>query len=165
MAQAQKTIAKIKRKERKVKEAPLDAIKMHKTEEILQASPGAFKLSRGIQRRMDNYFGINMVSNMMDDQALEYSAVVTSIARFDYDAGAGEDYGLKVTLPAAVKLGMGLTVGDLVHVREGALEGRMLTVVADSSSTEVRCEDVATFTSESSVAVRVLMSADKKAFV
>jgi hypothetical protein len=165
MSQALKLVSKIKRKERKVKEAPQDSIKMHKSEEVMQTSPGVQKLVRGIQRRMDNYFGLGMVSNQLEDSSVEYSAVMTTVARFDYDLGIGTDFGIKMTMPASVKLGAGLVVGDLIQVREGAMEGRMLTVVADSSSTEVRCEDVATFTTESSVAVRMILSGTKKAFV
>jgi len=162
MSQALKLVSKIKRKERKVKEAPQDSIKMHKSEEVMQTSPGVQKLVRGIQRRMDNYFGLGMVSNQLEDSSVEYSAVMTTVERFDFGV---LDFGIKMTMPASVKLGAGLVVGDLIQVREGAMEGRMLTVVADSSSTEVRCEDVATFTTESSVAVRMLLSSTKKSFV
>lgn len=165
MSQALKVISKIKRKERKVKEAPKDVVKMHKSNMVMQGSPGVQKAVRSEQRRLDNYFGLGMVSNQLEDSSVEYNAEMTTVERFDYDLGAGEDYGIKITMSAAIKQGAGLVVGDLIQPLEGALEGRMLTVVEDSSSTEVRCEDVATFTTESSVSVRMLLSATKKSFV
>lgn len=57
----------------------------------------------------------------------------------------------------------GLQPGDTVQILEGTLEGRMLEVVSLSGST-ARLDDVATFTTASSVAVRMLISAEKKSY-
>lgn len=66
---------------------------------------------------------------------------------------------------AGVLAASGVQPGDFVHVREEGsdAEGRMLEIVALSSSTQMRLDDVSTFGSlESNVAVRFLLSAEPK---
>jgi hypothetical protein len=165
MSKAQKLVNKLKRKERKVRETPSYKVKMDLAQETLVGSPGAYKLVRGQERRADASFGYDAVKT---DPILEYRVAATSLERFDFDLGAGEDYGLLMTMPAGLISAIGIMVGDTVEVRETSsqIEGRMLTVVALSSATELRLDDVATFTgTESTPAVRFILSGVKKSFV
>jgi len=160
---AKKVINKIKRKERAVREATQDVVKMNRMEEVLQDSPGSQKVMRGIQRRLDKSFGYDSLGQ---EPALEYVASMTAVERFDFDPGAGFDYGIRLTMPAAVLSGSGLQPGDLVQFKEGLLEGRMLQVVSVVDATHVRLDDAATYVGpESNVVVRMVLSGVKKAFV
>lgn len=96
MAQAKKAINKMQRKERAVREATKDVVKMNKAEEVMQASPAAQKLMRGVHRRLDKSYGYDAVGH---EPHLEYKLVASSVSRFDFDPGAGFDYGIKIALP------------------------------------------------------------------
>lgn len=160
---AKNVVNKIKRKERAVREGTKDVVKLNKMEEVLQDSPGAQKVMRGIQRRLDADFGRDTVGH---EPALEYEASMTTVERYDFDPGAGTDYGIRLTVPAIVLSGSGVQPGDIVQIREGALEGRMLQVVSIPDGTHIRLDDVATYVGpESNVVVRMILSGVKKAFV
>ena len=159
MSKAQKTIEKIRRKERLVRESAPDYVKIPKEPENLKESPRAYKLMRGAQRRMDGEFGNQTVGA---EPALEYKAVATTIERFDYGVS---DFGIRMIMPAAVRTAAGLQPGDWVEIREegSELQGRMLQVVALTDATHTRLDDVATYVGpESNDAVRMLISAQPK---
>ncbi len=298
MSKAKKLVNKMKRRERSVQEASKlwnSQPKTDKRGKTLQDSPRAQKAMRHTQRRMDRSFGHDAVPG---DPILEYRFSVPTLARFDYDPGAGTDFGIRMTLPdpltvavapeaevteittvadiagslndtyflldtpttdyyvwmnvnaagtdplvadrtgveitlataaldtdvasaiqaALDALGtmdatvlanvvtvtnsadgsapdaedgaaptgftfdtvtqgvdeveeqgpynasLGLAPGDTVQVLEGALAGRMLEVVAITDSTHIRLDDVSTFTTESNVQVRAMLSEVKKSY-
>lgn len=163
MSKGQKSIQKVKRKERKVREHAKGYAKVPKTAENLKETPRAYQLMRKAERRMDRTFG-NEVTGQKPP--LEYKAVSTTIDRFDYDPGAGTDFGIRMTMPAAIRTAAGLQPGDWVEIREelSALHGRMLQVVALTDSTHTRLDDVPSYVGpESNDAVRMLISTVKKA--
>lgn len=96
MSKGQKSIEKLKRKERKVREDAPDYVKMRKVQDVLQASPGAFKAMRGNQRRLDGEFGLQTAGA---EPPLEWKVVAQTLERFDFDPGAGTDYGMRLTFP------------------------------------------------------------------
>lgn len=165
MAQQQKLVNKLQRRQRKVREATESVVNMNKMEETLVASPGAYKLVRGQERRMDESWGYDTVKT---EPMLEYKTTSTTLERFDYDPGAGTDFGMRLTMPAGMISEIGVRPGDSVEIRERTSEicGRMLTVVAVTDSTHLRLDDVATFVGpESNDYVRFLISAVKKSYV
>jgi len=160
MGKQAKLVKKLHRRERKVFRSQRlpDPDRRDKREELMQDSPRVLKVFRGLKRRLADMFGYDVLKHepkLMVD--LEFSTV----ARFDYDLGAGTDYGLKCTPTAS---DYGVQPGDYVLFREGDLEGLELQVVAVSSS-DFRVEDVATFVSESNVQARLLLGTEKKSFV
>lgn len=299
MSKGKNLINKVKRRERSVLEASKLGEanpKADKRRKVLKDSPRAQKLMRKPQRRMDRSFGYNAIPG---DPILEFNFEAVSLARFDYDPGAGTDFGIRMTIPsptsaavvgvaeetditavadvagslndtyflldtpdsadyyvwfnvdaggtdpeiagrtgvevaisaddadtvvaaalqaaldplpnmAATVLGavvtvtndaegpapdaadgaaptgftfdttaqgvtaqaaqgpfnasVGLQPGDVIQVLEGALEGRMLEVIAITNSTQIRLDDVATFTTASNVSVRAMLSAVKKSY-
>lgn len=165
MSKAQKTIQKLKRKERKVREKPKSWEQIKKVQDVLQSTPVAFKLMRGIERRMDGEFGTQVAGA---EPPLEYKCLALTVARFDFDPGAGTDFGIRLTMSAGVQAGTGVRPGDWVEIRESssALHGRMLQVVSLPDATHIRLDDVATYVGpESNAAVRFLISAVQKASV
>lgn len=95
MSKGQKLISKLRRRERDFKEAKKDQYKKDKLQEVAQASPGAYRLMRKPQRRMDQAFGYNVIAQ---EPTLEYLTKASSMQRFDFDAGPGTDYGIRLTL-------------------------------------------------------------------
>lgn len=165
MAQAKKLINKMQRRQRKVREATESVVNMNKMEETLVASPGAYKLVRGQERRMDESWGYDVVKT---EPMLEYKAMATTTERFDYDPGVGTDFGIRLTMPAGMIAAIGVRPGDSVEIREqgSELEGRMLTVVAVTDATHLRLDDVASFVGpESDNYCRFLVSCVKKSYV
>ncbi len=162
MAQAKKLLNKLQRRQRSVKERTADTVDMDKMQETMTDSPGAYKLMRGTARRADAGWGYDTVKH---EPMLEYKAVATDMERFDYDPGAGTDYGTRLTMAAGMIAAIGARPGDVVEVRqEGSeLEGRMLTIVAVTDATHLRLDDVASFVGpETDVSLRFLISAVKK---
>lgn len=97
MSKEKKLVNKIQRRERWVREPKKDTYKVDKSQETLQSSPKAYKLMRKPQRRMDASFGYDTVGA---EPHLEYKCIASAITRFDFDPGAGTDFGLRLTLPA-----------------------------------------------------------------
>lgn len=165
MSLQKKLVNKLQRRQRKVREGTRKASDMDKQDETLVASPAAFKVMRGVARRVDESFGYDAVGH---EPMLEYKAEAATTERFDYDPGAGFDYGIRLTMAAGMIEAIGVQAGDTVEVREqgSELEGRMLTVVEVTDSTHLRLDDVATYVGpESDNAMRFLLSAQKKSFV
>lgn len=96
MSKERKLVNKIKRRTRSVVEAREHQYRVDTREETLQDSPKAYKLMRKPQRRMDRAFGYDTVG---DKPHLEYNMTALTLARFDFDPGAGTDFGLRLTLP------------------------------------------------------------------
>jgi hypothetical protein len=120
MSKGNKLVKKIKRRERSVLEAGKlwdREPKIDKRRQVLQDSPRAQRLMRKPQRRMDRSFGFDAVPG---DPILEYRFSAPSLARFDYDPGAGTDYGIRMTLP-----------NPLTAAVVGAAEQTDITTVAD----------------------------------
>lgn len=295
MSKGQKLVNKMKRRERSVLEGSKKWKAQPKTDkraDTLQDSPGAQRAMRHTKGRLDRNFGHGAVQC---DPKMEYRFSAPALARFDYDPGAGTDFGIRMTLPnptqvaaaevrtvlcvadtagslnnkywlldspstdyfiwynvngagvapvvpgrtaAVVALATGATAaqvatatravvdalaefvapapgaatititdaatgaapdaangpggsspgftitttiqgqgelgpfngavglqpGDTVQVLEGALAGRMLEVVAITDSTHVRLDDVATFTSDTTVQVRVVLGEASKSY-
>ena len=97
MATQKKLVNKLHRRARSVTEARKDQYKVDKMQEVMQSSPGAYQLMRGPQRRMDASFGYDAVGK---EPGLEYIAVASTMDRFDFDAGGGTDFGIRLTLSA-----------------------------------------------------------------
>lgn len=137
--------------------------KVDLSEEVMAGSPPAYKLLVKVQRKMDRSFGIDFVGK---EPSIAFKLNATSLERFDYDAGAPTDFGMRLTLPAGMAEATRIRVGDVVEVLEGSAKGKMLKVMANSSATQLRLEDIATFGAlESNIIVRFELSAVKKSFV
>lgn len=163
MAIMRKLVNKLMRREKYVvKHARGNFDRRDKREEVLQASPGAYKAMRHPQRRYDRNFGYDAVGI---EPRLHYLAPCT-IERFDFDPGAGTDYGIKLTLSAALIEASGIQPGDTVEfLQDSALYGQYLKVVSLPDATSIRLEDVASFAGpESNKTVRLLLSTIKKSY-
>lgn len=114
MSREKKLVNKIKRREKWAREPKKDTYKTDKSQETMQASPRAYKLMRKPQRRMDRAFGYDTVPG---EPHLEYKMTASALTRFDFDPGAGTDFGLRLTLPASI-------AGNIAEVRK-------VTTVAD----------------------------------
>lgn len=160
MSLPQKLVQKIKRLERAVREPSEAVVKAQTGVDTTQASPGAQKLLRQMQRKIDADFGYNVLSY---EPALEYKLLVDSYERTDFGGG---DMGITMTFAsAALMQASGIYLEDSVQPKEGDLEGRMLQVVAIIDSSSVRLDDVPTFVSETDVYSRIILSGVKKAFI
>lgn len=159
MGKQLKVVNKINRKAKKVKTSVkgFDQFdKMSQAEEKSSKSQGVYKLLRKIQRKLDNYFGIDAIAY---EEKISKRVKATSLERFDFDLGAGFDFGMKLTLPSGMIAAIGLRPGDIVRVLHGSIKGKYLKVVALASATEVRLEDVATYGSlESNIHCRFQLS-------
>jgi len=158
MGKELKLVKKLHRRERKVlhSQRKPDPDSRDLREEKMQNSQRIFSLFRRIKRRLSNWFGYNMLSHkprMMAD-------VIMDVGRFDYDPGAGTDYGLKCAPSAS---DFGIQPGDYVLFREGDLKGKELKVISVASA-DFRVEDVSTFVSENDVSSRLLLDLEKKSY-
>ena len=137
--------------------------KMTQAEEKSSKSQGVYKLLRKIQRKLDKYFGIDAIAY---EERISKRVKAVSLERFDFDLGAGVDFGMKLTMAAGMIAAIGLRPGDIVRVLHGSIKGKYLKVVALSSATEVRLEDVATYgASESNIHCRFQLSDVKSSSV
>lgn len=75
--------------------------KINKNDEILQGNPNAFGLMRKVERRLDRNFGIESAPAPAK-LLLEKMILVNDIDRFDFDPGAGTDYGLRLRVDVEV---------------------------------------------------------------
>jgi hypothetical protein len=143
-----------------------------KPAKVLADSPGAFNVVRGAQRRQNSNFAKDSLDRKKD---LAWYRTV-AIARYDFDTGAGEDYGIKITFPATTEtVGEGLRAGDEIKIlgKASALSGKRYAVTTQTvnntdvntgyarkvSSTIVRLPDSVGFVSETSTRVRVVAGA------
>lgn len=164
MAKSRALINKLKRREKQMR---MDhngfdrRDKQDKSEEILAKSKG-YKLMRGIQRRLDKKFSSDAVGH---EPMLSKRMKASTIERFDYDAGAPEDFGIRLTMAAGLIADAGVQVGDIVKMIHGALKGKELKVIAVTDSTHLRLEDVSSFVGpESDKQVRFQLSSVKKSY-
>jgi hypothetical protein len=137
--------------------------RQNKSEEIMQKSLKAQKAMRRSQRRYDRNLGVDSISK---EPALHFNMLASTVERFDFDPGAGTDYGIRLTLAAGLQEASGIRPGDIVELKQdSALLGQFLTVVSLPDATHVRLEDVASFVGpESNKNVRVLLSSVKKSY-
>ncbi len=164
MGKALKLVNKLKRREKAMK-ADRNGFdrydKQGQAEEKLAKSKG-YKLIRGQQRRMDSKLGTNMIA---DEAKLSKRLKITTLERFDFDPGAGTDFGLRATMPAAVLTDIGIRANDIIKVLQGNQKGKYLKVISVVSSTQIRLEDVSTFgSSQSNVQTRAQISDVKKSY-
>jgi hypothetical protein len=155
-------VQKLSRKAKLVKKAASafgHVDKVDLSEEVMAASPAAYKLLIKVQRKHDRSFGIDFISK---EPAIAFKLNSTSLERFDYGVS---DFGMKATFPAGLIEATRIRVGDVVEVLEGSAKGKMLKVVANSSSTTLRLEDISSFGAlEANIIVRFELSAVKKGF-
>lgn len=71
--------------------------KIELNDEVLQRSSGAYRLIRGIERRLDSKFGKQMLPSP-DKVSMEKLLTISDLDRFDFDPGGGTDYGLRLRL-------------------------------------------------------------------
>lgn len=69
--------------------------KVDRQDEILAGSPGVYKLMRKIDRRADRNFGIQSLPSP-DGAQLESLINLDDVDRFDFDPGAGTDFGIRM---------------------------------------------------------------------
>lgn len=165
MGKALKLVNKLNRRAKQVKTKvkSFDRYdKMSRSEEIMARSQKAYRLERKIQRKLDRKFGIDMVRS---EPKISKRVKVATIARFDYDPGAGTDFGIRLTMAAGLLADIGLRPGDIVRILKGALKGRYLKVIAITDSTHARLEDVSTYVGpESNIHCRFQLSDVKASY-
>lgn len=145
MGKALKLVNKLERRSKSVKTAASSFDRYDKagrSEEVMAKSPKAYQLARKIKRKLDKKFGQNMLA---DEPKVSKRVKVDTLERFDFDPGAGTDFGMRLTFASGLIADIGLQVGDIVRILHGSLKGSYLRVTALSSSTQVRLEDVASF--------------------
>jgi len=131
--------------------------KINQREEILEDSPGALKLMRGIQRRLDSDFGLQ---GLAKEPPLSVK-LQADLERIDFGVS---DFGIRATLAAGLIEKLGIQPNDKILVLQGDLKGMYLNVVSLESATELRLEDVASFVLETNVQLRADLSAEKKSY-
>jgi hypothetical protein len=143
MSTGQKTIQKLRRKSKAVKKhidsAWKESDRADERPKVLAGSPGAYKIMKSAERRMDRSFGIDVVSA----KPLCAVNMTANVARIVYNAG----YGIQLTLPAAVLTFAGFQPGDIVEFLKAspALLGKYLKVLEVTGTTTVVLEDVSAF--------------------
>lgn len=165
MGKALKLVNKLNRRAKRVKTRvkQFDRYdKMSRSEEVMARSQKAYKLERKIQRRLDRKFGIDM---LRQEPKISKRVKVNTLARFDFDPGAGTDFGMRLTMASGLIADIGLRPGDIVRVLMGSLKGKYLKVVAIVDSTHARLEDVSSFGSaENNVHCRFQLSDVKASY-
>lgn len=71
--------------------------KIDLNDETLARSSRAYHLMRGVERRLDRKFGIQLVPSP-DKILIEHHVIVNDLDRFDFDPGAGVDYGVRLRM-------------------------------------------------------------------
>jgi hypothetical protein len=144
----------------------------YKPTKVLADAPGAFDIFRGVQRRQNTNFAKDTLDRKKD---LAWYRTV-AIARYDFDTGAGEDYGLKITFPATTETyGQGLRAGDEIKIlgKASALSGKRYSINTQTvnntnvsagygrkvSATVVRLPDDSEWSDETGVRVRIVPGA------
>lgn len=142
--------------------------RVDKKDDILNDSPGAYGVMRGLRRRSDNDLGIDIFEKKAES-AWEADA---TIDRFDF---GGSDFGLRVTFSSSVQvLARGARAGDEFQILEegSALERQKFEMVEEAnsgdvdagkcrivSSTVLRLPDISGFSTESDAHTRVELAA------
>lgn len=139
--------------------------KMDKKDEILADSPKSFKLIRGIERRLDNDFGLEKLPSP-EKLGKEKLLVINDVDRFDFDPGAPTDFGIRIQMDNAEVLGeIGIQPNDLVEFLFGELKGKRLRVVELVDESTLRLEDVSTYIGpETDVAGKLILSGNLVSF-
>jgi hypothetical protein len=169
MSMGRKLIQKLVRRMKFVKERAggYDRYeKADKLDEVMKDSPGVYRAMVHPQRKADGGAKAGMGADVvMKKPRLEYKAKASTLERFDYDPGAGFDYGIRATMPAGLIADSRVQAGDVVEVLSGAMKGMYLSVVAVTDSTHLRLEDVAAYAGpESNKYLRMQLSSEKKSY-
>lgn len=141
MGKALKLVNKLNRRRKyfKTKGAGFDRKdKIDQAEERMSRSAKAYKTMLRPQRRGDRSFGKDFISY---EPKISKKEKIASLQRYDFDPGAGTDYGVRLTMAAGLIADMKLIAGDVVRFLNGPLKGKYLKVVAIVDSTHVRLED------------------------
>jgi len=150
MSQGNKLIKKIGRKSKAVhKNLDSDFKRRDKADQrptVASASPGVYKVMRGMQRRFDKAFGID---NVVAKPLIAVRINCTTFERYDFGVG---DYGIRMTIPADIVSFVGFRPKDVIQVLEGTLAGSYLEVVSVIDSTHIRVEDVSSYIGNPGVA-------------
>ena len=167
MSMGRKLIQKLVRRMKQVKESVrgFDAqAKMDKLDEVMKDSPGAYRAMIHSQRKADGSsskagFGSDVT---MKKPRLEYKAKA-NFDRFDYGVS---DFGFRLTMAAGMIADSRVRVGDMVEVLSSTeAKGKYLKVVAVTSSTSLRLEDIPTYVGpETNKYVRMYLSSQKKSY-
>lgn len=150
MGKALKLVNKLNRRKKylKAKGAGFDRKdKMDQAEERMARSEKAYGALLRPQRRGDRNFGRDFIAY---EPKISKKEKILTVERFDFDLGAGTDYGIRLTMATGIIADMKIIVGDVVRFLNGSLKGQYLKVVAIPDSTHLRLEDVATFGSSES---------------
>ncbi len=165
MGKALKLVNKLNRRAKTVKTAAngFDRIdKINRSEEVMAKSPKAYQLERKIQRRLDRNFGIDMLRY---EPKVSKRMKVAVLERFDFDAGPGTDYGMRLTMAAGFITDIGLRPNDIVRILHGSAKGKYLKVISIVDSTHARLEDISSFgASENNIHCRFQLSDVKSSY-
>lgn len=162
MGKALKLVNKLNRRRKyfKTKGAGFDRKdKMDQAEEKMARSSKAYSALLRPQRRGDKNFGIDFISY---EPKISKKEKIATLERYDFDAGAGTDYGIRLTMAAGIIQDMHLAVGDVVRFLSGPLKGKYLKVVAIPDSTHIRLEDVASLVGSTSNVIARFQLSDVK---
>lgn len=161
MSMGNKLIKKLSRREKYILKHAKNADRIDKRVKVMQKGRGVKALMRGEQRRLDSKLGQDTVARKPIAGVVDLSV---TIDRFDYDPGAGTDFGIRITFPsAALESWAAPRPGDVVKVRNGQLARRELVVIAVTDATHIRLEDVSSFTgTETLRIINVYNSSEKK---
>jgi len=149
--------------------------KVEKLDKTLNSSPGSYKVARGIRRRHEESFGGDALERDKPKLAWEVDA---TLDRFDFDAGAPTDFGIRITLPSSAQLSdRGLKAGDELRILDkgSTLKGKRFKVVSEANTTNValgkarlvsatvlRLKDVNPFTTENTIRIRIELEAGNR---
>ena len=154
MARHAKSVKKMQQVHRDVKDNVRgDYDKMDLREEVMADSPGVYALIRGLQRRLDDDFQVDVAA------ALPMMSVELSADDFDRHDFGGSDFGVRMVLASGLVAALGLQAGDMVQIKEGEYEGQTLAIESvDSSLDEVRFADDAGKSAETDISASVRIS-------
>ena len=112
-----------------------NAGKINKREEVLADSDGVLAYMRGIQRRHDDSFGLDVVSS---EPRLAAGLEAVTFDRHDFTGGG--DNGLRIVLASGLISTIGIRPGDKVDILEGEKLGFTYEVKELVSDTEIRLD-------------------------
>lgn len=132
-----------------------DYDKVDLREEIREDSLGASKITRTYLRGFDGSFGQGYIG---DEPKVAARFEAVAFDRFDFDPGAGTDFGVRMTMAAGVLDNKGMNPGDKVQVLEGDKEGTVYTIESIPDATTLRFVDDAGKSTESNIQMRARFS-------
>jgi hypothetical protein len=155
---------KINRVKNAVKEGKFLYMKLDKKDQVLEKTYGLVRFLSGFKARLAGKFGKDKL-NLHKEVAFQ---MICDMDRFDFDAGAPTDFGIRIVIPAGQNLG--IKAGDeLTIMSQGStLYKQNYKVVSEAntgdvdagqcrivSSTVLRLSDINPFTTESDNVLRI----------